>query len=195
LPTPSPCSLTDAPEILLSVAQTMQHTRYPNVFGIGDCTNVPTSKTAAAAAAQFLVLRDNLDALMAGGAPGASRYDGYSSCPLVTKQGACMMMEFGYGGKIMETFTPFGIVDQSKEEFLMWLVGGSWCCWGWGFRARAHGPVGLWVAHVGIECGGRGRAPQASKSMGDTRHAPHPRLSPPRRRSRRTRCLGPTGTL
>ena len=22
--------------------------RYPNIFGIGDCTNVPTSKTAAA---------------------------------------------------------------------------------------------------------------------------------------------------
>lgn len=27
---------------------TLQHKRYSNVFGIGDCTNVPTSKTAAA---------------------------------------------------------------------------------------------------------------------------------------------------
>ena len=27
---------------------TLQHKRYPNVFGIGDCTNLPTSKTAAA---------------------------------------------------------------------------------------------------------------------------------------------------
>ena len=30
---------------------TLQHKRYPNVFGIGDCTNLPTSKTAAAVAA------------------------------------------------------------------------------------------------------------------------------------------------
>lgn len=28
--------------------ETLQHKRYPNVFGIGDCTNLPTSKTAAA---------------------------------------------------------------------------------------------------------------------------------------------------
>lgn len=28
--------------------ETLQHKKYPNVFGIGDCTNIPTSKTAAA---------------------------------------------------------------------------------------------------------------------------------------------------
>lgn len=28
--------------------ETLQHVKYPNVFGIGDCTNLPTSKTAAA---------------------------------------------------------------------------------------------------------------------------------------------------
>ena len=28
--------------------ETLQHTKYPNVFGIGDCTNAPTAKTAAA---------------------------------------------------------------------------------------------------------------------------------------------------
>lgn len=27
---------------------TLQHKRYPNVFGIGDCTNLPTARTAAA---------------------------------------------------------------------------------------------------------------------------------------------------
>jgi hypothetical protein len=33
-----------------------------------------------------------------------------------------MMMEFGYNGQILETFTPLGLVDQQKEEWLMWLV-------------------------------------------------------------------------
>lgn len=28
--------------------ETLQHKKYPNVFGIGDCTNLPTAKTAAA---------------------------------------------------------------------------------------------------------------------------------------------------
>ena len=27
---------------------TLQHTKYANIFGLGDCTNLPTSKTAAA---------------------------------------------------------------------------------------------------------------------------------------------------
>ena len=27
---------------------TLQHVRFPNIFGIGDCTSLPTSKTAAA---------------------------------------------------------------------------------------------------------------------------------------------------
>jgi NADH dehydrogenase FAD-containing subunit len=31
---------------------TLQHLKYPNVFGIGDCTNLPTSKTAAAVGKQ-----------------------------------------------------------------------------------------------------------------------------------------------
>jgi len=33
------------------------------------------------------VVRDNLDALLDGEARQPARYDGYSSCPLVTKQG------------------------------------------------------------------------------------------------------------
>ena len=31
--------------------------RYPNIFGIGDCTSVPTAKTAAAVAGQLGIMR------------------------------------------------------------------------------------------------------------------------------------------
>ncbi len=31
-----------------------------NIFGIGDCTNVPTSRTAAACAAESVILPQNL---------------------------------------------------------------------------------------------------------------------------------------
>ena len=33
--------------------ETLQHNKYPNVFGIGDCTNLPTAKTAAAVGMWF----------------------------------------------------------------------------------------------------------------------------------------------
>ncbi|XP_041355640.1 sulfide:quinone oxidoreductase, mitochondrial-like [Gigantopelta aegis] len=98
---------------------TLQHTMYPNIFGIGDCTNVPTSKTAAAAASQGFVLSHSLAAQMAGQPihPGPS-YDGYTSCPLITGYGKCIMAEFDFDAQPLETF-PF---DQGKERLSMYLV-------------------------------------------------------------------------
>jgi sulfide:quinone oxidoreductase len=81
----------------------LQHVRYPNVFGIGDCCSLPTGKTAAAAAAQFLVLRDNLDALMAGQLQqeAAAKYDGYTSCPVSICAFVCMLRWLdGYGRRL-----------------------------------------------------------------------------------------------
>ena len=44
----APSSLVDGAGFLNINKHTLQHVNYPNVFGIGDCTNLPTSKTAAA---------------------------------------------------------------------------------------------------------------------------------------------------
>src|SRR5207253_1702679 len=63
--------------------QTLQHEVYPNVFAIGDCSNAPTSKTAAAVASQSGVVFRNLNNVMNGRKP-EREYDGYTSCPLVT---------------------------------------------------------------------------------------------------------------
>lgn len=46
--------------------ETLQHKKYPNIFAIGDCTNIPTSKTAAAIAASNSILVQNLTNLMDG---------------------------------------------------------------------------------------------------------------------------------
>ena len=35
--------------------------RYKNIFGVGDCTNIPTAKTAAAVAAQLGILRRSVN--------------------------------------------------------------------------------------------------------------------------------------
>ena len=54
---------------------------------------------------------------MAGG-PLTKRYDGYTSCPLVTGYGTLILAEFDYDKQPDETF-PF---DQSKERWSMWLL-------------------------------------------------------------------------
>ncbi|MGE3774764.1 MAG: FAD/NAD(P)-binding oxidoreductase [Gammaproteobacteria bacterium] len=97
--------------------ESLRHLRYPNVFGIGDASSLPTSKTAAAIRAQLPVLLANLDAARIGRTLDA-RYDGYTSCPLVTGYGSLILAEFGYDLAPQETF-PF---DQSKERRSMYLL-------------------------------------------------------------------------
>ena len=60
--------------------ETMQHKKYSNIFALGDCSNIPTSKTAAAVAAQSNILYTNLKNVM-NGKPTNPAYDGYTSCP------------------------------------------------------------------------------------------------------------------
>jgi sulfide:quinone oxidoreductase len=96
---------------------TLQHTRFANVFSLGDASSTPNSKTAAAIRKQAPVLVDNLMAFRRG-FPLEGKYNGYASCPLVTGYGRLILAEFGYDGVIMETM-PF---DQSQERYSMWAT-------------------------------------------------------------------------
>lgn len=96
---------------------TLQHPRWPNVFGLGDASSLSTSKTGAAVRAQSKVVVANLKALLAGREP-AARYDGYTACPIITGYGRLILAEFDYDLQPRETF-PF---DQSKERYSMWLL-------------------------------------------------------------------------
>jgi sulfide:quinone oxidoreductase len=95
----------------------LRHNRFENVWSLGDCSSLPTSKTGAAIRKQAPVLALNLTAVLGGGAPTA-RYDGYTSCPLVTGRGRLVLAEFGYDKEPDETF-PF---DQSKERWSMYQL-------------------------------------------------------------------------
>lgn len=96
---------------------TLRHAKFANVFAIGDCSSLPTSKTAAAIRKQAPVLVENLGAALRGMQPAAA-YTGYTSCPLVTGYGKLILAEFDYDLKPQETF-PF---DQSKERRSMYLL-------------------------------------------------------------------------
>jgi sulfide:quinone oxidoreductase len=96
---------------------TMQHNRFKNVFSLGDCSSLPTSRTGAAIRKEAPVLVENIVEFL-DKKTLSHKYDGYSSCPLVTSRGKVILAEFDYDGKPAETF-PF---DQSKERWSMWLL-------------------------------------------------------------------------
>jgi len=96
---------------------TLQHTKFRNVFSLGDCSSLPCSKTGAAVRKQAPALAENMIAFRAE-KPLTGHYDGYASCPLVTGYGKVILAEFGYDGVIMETF-PF---DQAQERYSMYAL-------------------------------------------------------------------------
>ncbi len=103
---------------------TMQSKKYPNIFGIGDVAALPTAKTGAAIRKQVPVVVDNLMKLIESGELGEKRYNGYSSCPLVTGYGKMVLAEFDYNNN----FTPdpklkqMLINDSSKEHLRLWWL-------------------------------------------------------------------------
>ncbi len=96
---------------------TMQHTRFSNVFSLGDVCSAPNSKTAAAVRKQAPVVVQNLLAAMSGGRLDPA-YDGYASCPLTTAYGKVIMAEFIYGGKV----TPTLPLDPAEERWINWWI-------------------------------------------------------------------------
>lgn len=96
---------------------TLQHPTYKNIFPIGDCSGLPTSKTGAAIRKQAPVLVANLISAIKG-KPLTAKYNGYTSCPLVTGYGKLVLAEFDYDGNPAETFP----LDQSKERYSMYLL-------------------------------------------------------------------------
>lgn len=99
---------------------TLQHVRYPNVFGAGDAGSMPNAKTAAAARKQAPIVAVNALAVLDGKAP-PSDYDGYGSCPLTVERGKIVLAEFGYGGKLLPSF-PEWLIDGTRPARLSWLL-------------------------------------------------------------------------
>ncbi|MGB5636909.1 MAG: FAD/NAD(P)-binding oxidoreductase [Waterburya sp.] len=96
---------------------TLQHNRYPNVFGLGDASSLPISKTAAAARKQTPIVVQNLLAQMSD-RQLSSKYDGYTCCPLITGYHSAIMAEFDYEGSPAPSFP----LDPKKERYSMFLA-------------------------------------------------------------------------
>ncbi len=97
---------------------TMQHQRYENVFGAGDCVGTPIAKTAASVKAQVPVAVNNLVSHIQGQEMTES-YDGYTSCPLITGIGKAILVEFDYNLDMVPSF-PF--ISPYDEHWVPWVM-------------------------------------------------------------------------
>jgi sulfide:quinone oxidoreductase len=98
---------------------TLRHTRFDNVFAVGDVAGVPKGKTAASVKWQVPVVEDQLVAAIEG-KEGTKTYNGYTSCPLITRVGRAMLVEFDYNNNLTPSFP--GIIAPLEELWVSWLM-------------------------------------------------------------------------
>lgn len=99
---------------------TLRHSQYSNIYALGDVTNTPNAKTAAAARAQAPVVAYNLLNSMENNQT-LTNYNGYGSCPLTVENGKIIFAEFGYEGKLLPSF-PKWFIDGEKPSSLAWWL-------------------------------------------------------------------------
>lgn len=100
----------------------LQHNRYPNVFGLGDSAALPTAKTGAAIRKQAPVVVENVLRLIAGKQEMSDAYKGYSSCPIVTDYGKMLLAEFKYENVRDSDPIISAVIDTGKENWPMWML-------------------------------------------------------------------------
>lgn len=99
--------------------KTLRHLRYPEIFALGDVAGVPKGKTAASVKWQVPVIEDHLVAAIEG-REGTELYDGYTSCPLITRVGRAMLVEFDYHDNLVPSFP--GVIAPLEELWISWLM-------------------------------------------------------------------------
>jgi sulfide:quinone oxidoreductase len=75
---------------------TLKHTKFKNIWAIGDTTNIPISKSGSVAHYEASVAADAIMASVKGEAPPKHIYDGKVMCFLETGQGQATTIQFDY---------------------------------------------------------------------------------------------------
>ena len=97
---------------------TLQHRRYPNVFGLGDINGTPRGMTAATVKKSAPIVAQHVVDVISGRAPG-EKFDGYTSCPMIVREGSALLIEFDYDGKLTPSLP---MIDPLQESYFAWLM-------------------------------------------------------------------------
>lgn len=110
--------LGDASGFLPTDPHTLQSRQHPNVFALGDATDLPTSKAGSVAHFQSEVLGDNVQRVIAGRSPRPD-FDGHANCFVETGHGKAMLLDFNYdveplpGRFPLPGVGPFTLLEES----------------------------------------------------------------------------------
>ncbi len=114
--------LGDDMGFVLTDPATLQAKVKPNVFALGDATNVPASKAGSVAHFQAEILTENIAAYLAG-RPLPQTFDGHSNCFIETGFGRGLLIDFSYDveplpGKFPFAFGPLSLLKESRLNHL-----------------------------------------------------------------------------
>jgi hypothetical protein len=98
----SQAGLADSTGLLNVNPKNLQHVKYDNIFGLGDVTNVPTTKTFFGGLSQVHVLRNNLEKKLKGLELNAT-YNGHAEAALYLGQDKLTWVSHLYDG-VEESF-------------------------------------------------------------------------------------------
>jgi sulfide:quinone oxidoreductase len=95
---------------------------YPNVFVIGDATNLPASKAGSVAHFESETLADNV-MLHIQGKPLKEEFDGHSNCFIESGNGKALLIDFNYEyepheGPFPFSFGPMKLLEESRLNHL-----------------------------------------------------------------------------
>ncbi len=100
---------------------TLQSPTFPNVFALGDATNLPSSKAGAVAHFQSEVLIQNVLRFV-GGRELLPAFDGHTNCFIETGYGKAMLIDFNYeteplpGRFPLPGVGPFTLLEESAAN-------------------------------------------------------------------------------
>lgn len=117
--------------------ETLQHSRHPEIWAVGDAAAVATRRSGGAIRQQAKALVKNLRAVLEGRAP-TQKYNGYSVVPFTVSRGTVVFAEFDRWGRLQPTI-PFWR-SLYRERYLSWIADRRvlpWVYWHLILRGRA----------------------------------------------------------
>ena len=111
---------------------TLQSLARPNVFALGDATNLPTSKAGSVTHFEGELLAQNIHRFLAG-EPLAESYDGHANCFIETGFGKALLIDFNYEteplpGRFPSALGPMPLLQESRLNHLGKLMF-QWMYW------------------------------------------------------------------
>jgi sulfide:quinone oxidoreductase len=114
-------ALGDDLDYMATHKHTVQSLKFPDVFVLGDATNLPSSKAGSVAHFQSETLADNV-LLYLKGEPLKEEFDGHSNCFIETGHDRAMLIDFNYeteplpGRYPLPGLGPFTLLEESHTN-------------------------------------------------------------------------------